>query len=169
MPTSEPFIFSSLCVPLSTPHPSTCKTRHHAWWPGRYTCFYCMKKGHSVRFCKIRKYCVPKGLMKWIPKGCDVSNSKEKPKGPKFVRDQILQLEFVYAGKMKRKRRTESSDQAVEEKWSHWSWINAMQKVKTVKRSFLDQQAIGSLKKQHKDKTFLLFVLNFCFKVLSYD
>ena len=36
-----------------------------------------------------------------------------------------------------------------------------MQKVKTVKRSFLDQQAIGSLKKQHKDKTFLLFVLNF--------
>jgi len=78
-----------------------------------------MKKGHSVRFCKIRKYCVPKGLMKWIPKGCDVSNSKEKPKGPKFVRDQILQLEFVYAGKMKRKRRTESSDQAVEEKGSH--------------------------------------------------
>jgi len=30
-----------------------------------------------------------------------------------------------------------------------------MQKVKIVKRSFLDQQAIGSLKKQHKDKTFL--------------
>jgi len=30
-----------------------------------------------------------------------------------------------------------------------------MQKIKTVKRSFLDQQAIGSLKKQHKDKTFL--------------
>jgi len=30
-----------------------------------------------------------------------------------------------------------------------------MKKVKTVKRSFLDQQAIGSLKKQHKDKIFL--------------
>ena len=54
------------------------------------TCFYWMKKGHSVRFCKIRKYSVPKGLMKWIPMGCDVSNSKEKPKGPKFVRGPNL-------------------------------------------------------------------------------
>jgi len=27
------------------------------------TCFYCMKRGHSVRFCKIRKYFVPKGIM----------------------------------------------------------------------------------------------------------
>ena len=31
------------------------------------TCFYCMKRGHSVRFYKIRKYVVPKGFMKWIP------------------------------------------------------------------------------------------------------
>ena len=77
-----------------------------------------------------------------------------------------MQLVFDYARKMKRKGRIEPSDQAVEEKGSHWSWINDMQKVKTVKRSFLDQQAIGSLKKQHKDKTFLLFVLNFSFKVL---
>jgi len=30
------------------------------------TCFYCMKRGHSVRFCKIRKYFVPKGFMIWI-------------------------------------------------------------------------------------------------------
>jgi len=44
-----------------------------------------MKKGHSVRFCKIRKYSVPRGFMKWIPKGCDVSNCKEKSNGPKFV------------------------------------------------------------------------------------
>jgi len=37
-----------------------------------------------------------------------------------------------------------------------------MKKVKTVKRSFLDQQAIGSLKKQHKDNTFLyLFSISF--------
>jgi len=34
------------------------------------TCFYCMKRGHSVRFCKIRKYVVPRGFMKWIPKCC---------------------------------------------------------------------------------------------------
>jgi len=26
------------------------------------TCFYYMKRGHSVRFCKIRKYVVPRGL-----------------------------------------------------------------------------------------------------------
>ena len=37
------------------------------------TCFYCMKKGHSVRFCKIRKFLVPRGFMKWITKGCEVS------------------------------------------------------------------------------------------------
>jgi len=49
-----------------------------------------MKKGHSVRFCKIRKYSVPKGFMKWIPKGCEVSNNKEKPNGPKFVRGPNL-------------------------------------------------------------------------------
>jgi len=36
------------------------------------TCFYCMKRGHSVRFCKIRKYVVPRGFMKWIPKCCEV-------------------------------------------------------------------------------------------------
>ena len=36
------------------------------------TCFYCMKRGHYVRFYKIRKYSVPKGFMKWIPKGCEV-------------------------------------------------------------------------------------------------
>jgi len=30
-----------------------------------------------------------------------------------------LQLEFVYAGKIKRERRTEPSDQAVEEKGNH--------------------------------------------------
>jgi len=28
------------------------------------TCFYCMKRGHLVRFCKIRKYFVPRGFMK---------------------------------------------------------------------------------------------------------
>jgi len=50
------------------------------------TCFYCMKRGHSVRFCKIRKYFFPRGFMKWIPKGCEVSNDKNKSSGPTFVR-----------------------------------------------------------------------------------
>jgi len=28
--------------------------------------------------------------MKWIPKGCDVSNEKKKPNGPTFVREPNL-------------------------------------------------------------------------------
>jgi len=32
------------------------------------TFFYCMKRGHSVRYCKIRNFFVPKGVRKWIPK-----------------------------------------------------------------------------------------------------
>jgi len=49
-----------------------------------------MKKGHSVRFCKIRNFSVPRGFMKWIPKGCEVSNEKKKPNGPTFVRGPNL-------------------------------------------------------------------------------
>jgi len=49
-----------------------------------------MKKDHSVRFCKIRKFSVPTGFMKWIPKGCEFSNDKSKPSGPKFVRGPNL-------------------------------------------------------------------------------
>jgi len=40
-----------------------------------------MKKGHSV---------VPRGFMKWVPKGCEVSNENSKPCGPKFVRGPNL-------------------------------------------------------------------------------
>jgi len=50
------------------------------------TCFYCMKRGHSVRLCKIRKYFVSKGIMRWIPKGYEVSSDKAESKGPTFVR-----------------------------------------------------------------------------------
>jgi len=49
-----------------------------------------MKKGHSIRFCKIRKFSVHTGFMKWIPKGCEVSNEKKKPNGPTFVRGPNL-------------------------------------------------------------------------------
>ena len=47
------------------------------------TCFYCMKKGHSVRFCRFRKYFVPKGIFKWIPRCFD--GSKDKSKNDGFV------------------------------------------------------------------------------------
>ena len=54
------------------------------------TCFYCMKRGHSVRFCKIRKYDVPRGFMKWIPKCSKGSIDECKPNGPIFIRGPNL-------------------------------------------------------------------------------
>jgi len=54
------------------------------------TCFYCMKRDHTVRFCKIRKYFVPKGIMRWIPKGYEVPSDKCNAKGPTFVRGPNL-------------------------------------------------------------------------------
>ena len=32
------------------------------------SCNYCKKKGHVYKNCYVRKYDVPRGLMKWIPK-----------------------------------------------------------------------------------------------------
>jgi len=54
------------------------------------TCFYCMKRGHSVRLCKIRKYVVPRGFMKWIPMCNKGSIDECKPNGPTFVRGPNL-------------------------------------------------------------------------------
>jgi len=42
------------------------------------TCFYCMRKDHSVRKCRIRKFDLPKGLVRWVPK------STSNTAGPKF-------------------------------------------------------------------------------------
>ena len=44
------------------------------------TCFYCLRKGHSVTNCKVRKFDVPKGLVRWVPK------SISSTCGPKFNR-----------------------------------------------------------------------------------
>jgi len=30
---------------------------------------YCMKKGHVLKNCYAKKYNIPRGFMKWIPKG----------------------------------------------------------------------------------------------------
>ena len=51
-----------------------------------FTCFYYMKKGHSVRFYNIRKFSVPKGVMKWIPKNPKGLKDPIDAHGPKFVR-----------------------------------------------------------------------------------
>jgi len=32
------------------------------------SCFYCMKNGSFCRFCKVRKFYVPKGILKWVSK-----------------------------------------------------------------------------------------------------
>jgi len=41
------------------------------------TCFYCMRKGHSVKNYKIRRFDVPKGLVRWVPKSItNTSGSK---------------------------------------------------------------------------------------------
>ena len=50
------------------------------------TCFYFMRKGHSVRNCNVRKFDVPKGLVKWVPKS--ITNTC----GPKFNRVPMPQI-----------------------------------------------------------------------------
>jgi len=54
------------------------------------SCFYCMKKGHSITFFKIRKFSVPKGVLKWVPINPKGSNDPINAKGPKFVRGPNL-------------------------------------------------------------------------------
>jgi len=53
-------------------------------------CFYYMKKGHSVRFCRIRKFSVPKGILKWVPKNPKVPWKHINASGPKFIRGPDL-------------------------------------------------------------------------------
>jgi len=53
-------------------------------------CFYYMRKGHYVRFCKIRKFSVPKGILKWVPKNPKVPYNQINILGPKFVRGPDL-------------------------------------------------------------------------------
>jgi len=53
-------------------------------------CFYCMKRGHSVRFCNIKKFSVPKGILKWVPKVSEVPKNSTNIIGPKFIRGPNL-------------------------------------------------------------------------------
>ena len=57
-------------------------------------CFYCMRKGHSVRFYKIRNFFVPKGILKWVPKNPKVPWNQINIHGPKFVRGPDLATWF---------------------------------------------------------------------------
>jgi len=31
-------------------------------------CHYCMKRGHTIRFCRVRRFSLPKGILKWVSK-----------------------------------------------------------------------------------------------------
>ena len=54
------------------------------------SCFYCTKKGHSVRFCRVRKFYVPRGVLKWVPKNSKLPNDPINAHGSKFTRGPNL-------------------------------------------------------------------------------
>ena len=49
-----------------------------------------MKRGHYVRFCKIRNFFVPKGVLKWVPKISQDLNVSTNTHGPKFIGEPNL-------------------------------------------------------------------------------
>jgi len=49
------------------------------------TCFYCMKRGHSVRHYMFRKSLVPKGIYKWFPRCIDYTKNKSNTEGPSQI------------------------------------------------------------------------------------
>jgi len=53
-------------------------------------CFYCMKKSYSVRFCRVRNFFVPRGVLKWVPTNSNVPNDPFNAYGPKFSRGPSL-------------------------------------------------------------------------------
>jgi len=80
-----------------------------------------MKRGHSVRLCKIKKYSVPKGILQWIPKGCEV-NDKDKSKGPTFVRGPNLVARIHFdAGILEKHEVLSYLIKSLEEKKCDWN------------------------------------------------
>jgi len=60
------------------------------------SCFYYMRKGHSVRFFKIRKVYVPSGVLKWVRKNPKVPNNQVNLYGPKFIKGPNLATSFCF-------------------------------------------------------------------------
>jgi len=56
------------------------------------TCFYCMKKGHSDRYCRFCNSLVPKGIYKWIPRCIVNTKDKTNTEGPKFFKGSNLKI-----------------------------------------------------------------------------
>ena len=53
-------------------------------------CHYCMKRGHTIRFYRVRRFYVPKGILKWVPKVSKVPKTPTNIIGPKFIRGPNL-------------------------------------------------------------------------------
>jgi len=53
-------------------------------------CHYCMKRGHTIRFCRVRRFSIPKGIWKWVPKVSKVPKAPTNIIGPKFIREPNL-------------------------------------------------------------------------------
>ena len=53
-------------------------------------CHYCMKMGHTIRLCRVRRFSVPKGILKWVPKVSKVPKTPTNIIGPKFIRGPNL-------------------------------------------------------------------------------
>jgi len=49
-----------------------------------------MKRWHYVRYCKIRKVLVPRGILKWIPKFHKVSYDQTNTYGSKYFKGSSL-------------------------------------------------------------------------------
>jgi len=54
-----------------------------------------MKKGHSARYCRLRKSRVPKGIFKWIPRCIGNTKINQTLKVPNSLRDQTLRFDKV--------------------------------------------------------------------------
>jgi len=40
---------------------------------------YCMKRGHTIRSCRVRKHDIPNGLVRWVPKSANERNNNTGP------------------------------------------------------------------------------------------
>jgi len=54
------------------------------------SCFYYMKRGHFIRFCKAKRFFVPKDILKWAPKDSNVPKVPTNIIGPKFIKGPNL-------------------------------------------------------------------------------
>jgi len=111
---------------------------------------------------------VPRGFMKWIPKGCEVPNEKKKSIGPTFVKGlNLVAWTHVCAGNLKKCEGLCQLIKFLEEKRPTLKLNQcSVQRPSTVKWGFLITKHITHWKNNIKDKTFLISIFNSCFKFI---